>query len=136
MLKGMNSHARAVALLAAGSAALALPGCVVAAVAVGAAAAYGAVQYGENEAYRDFRTSLDVTWDATLDSMRTLGYPVGTSVPRGTAEGTIQAGDAKVVVERHPGDFTRVRVRIGTFSTDDNRRRAGLVLEEVARRVE
>jgi len=117
-------------------AAFASGGCVVAAVAVGAAAAFGAVKYTENEAYRDFHASLDVTWNATLAALRDEGYPVSETAPHGPSEGRIEISDAKVSVVREPGDATRVLVRIGAFSTDEHRRRAALILDGVAKRVE
>jgi len=132
----MRSVARRFASVVLSVAAFSAGGCVVAAVAVGAAAAYGVVKYTENEAYRDFHASLDSTWTATLQAMREQGYPISESAPHGVSEGRVEISDAKVVVRREPGDFTRVLVRIGTFSTDDHRRRAGLILEGVARRVD
>ena len=114
---------------------LPLSGCVVAAVAVGAAAVYGVVKFTRNGAQEDFGSSLDETWDATIASMRELGYPVEGEPQHGATEGNIQVGDANVRVARYPGDFTRVQARVGTFETEDHRRRAGLILEAVARRL-
>ncbi len=105
-------------------------GCV--AVLVGATAAYGYVQYEENEAWRDYEAGFMTTWRATIDGLEELGYVV----PRGTepepTEGRIETDDVLVKVERHPGNVTRVRVRVGTFDTADHRRRAGLILEEIS----
>jgi hypothetical protein len=109
-------------------------GCLVAAVAAGAAVAYGAIQYDKNEARRDFQAPLDRTWKATLAALRDNGYPVSDAAEPGTTEGKIDIGDAKVVVEKvpsEPTETTRVRVRIGTFDSEDNRRKAGLILEKV-----
>lgn len=104
-------------------------GCV--AVLVGATAAIGYVQYEENEAWRDYEAGFMTTWRAAIDGLEELGYVV----PRGTApeptEGKIETGDVQVRVERHPGNITRVRVRVGTFDTANHRRRAGLILEEI-----
>jgi methylmalonyl-CoA mutase cobalamin-binding subunit len=47
----------------------------------------------------------------------------------------LDVNDAVVHVETLPGDMTRVRVRIGTFSTDEHKRRASLILESVGNRV-
>ncbi len=115
---------------------LSLGGCLVAAVAVGAAAAYGAVKYTDNEAYRDFHAGLDATWTATLTSMRELGYPVQEGAAHGPTEGLVEINDAKVSVTREAGDYTRVKVRIGTFSTDDHRRRAALILDRISTKVD
>jgi hypothetical protein len=132
----MREAARRIASLCLAAAALSAGGCIVAAVAVGAAATYGAVKYTDNEAYRDFHASLDATWNATLASLRDEGYAVSDSMPHGASEGHVEIGEAKVWVERQPGDFTRVRVRVGTFTTDDHRRQAALILNGIAKRVE
>lgn len=133
----MKSRARVPAVLALCGALAATGGCLAAAVAAGAAATYGAIQYTNNEAYLDFRAPFDETWDASVDAMRENGYLVSSSLsaPSGT-EGRIEQGDAKVIVEKMPNGFTRVRVRIGTFDTDDNRRRAGLILESIDRQID
>jgi hypothetical protein len=126
---------RRIALVAAMSAASLLSGgCVVAAVLFGAAAVYGAIQYDENEAHRDFQAPLAKTWKATLAALQDNGYPVSQSAEPGSTSGRIEISDAIVVVEKLPGDgpeTTRVRVRIGTFTTEDHKRRAGLVLEKI-----
>jgi hypothetical protein len=132
----MRQVARRFASVVLAAAAMSAGGCVVAAVAVGAAAAYGVVKYTDNEAYRDFHAPLDATWKATLQAMREHGYPISESAPLGTTEGKIDIDDAKVSVQREAGEYTRVKVRIGTFSTDEHRRRAALILESVAARVD
>ena len=127
---------RAAAVLALVVPALVAPGCIAAAIVVGAAAAFGVVKYTENEAYRDFHDPLPAVWSATVASLRENGYPLPHDPLHGPNEGQIEAGDAKVVVERHAEDFTRVRVRIGTFESEDHRRRAALVLDGVASRAQ
>lgn len=117
------------------AAALAPSGCVAAAIAAGAATAYGVVKYTDNEAYQDFKSPLDDTWKATVASMQEQGYPVSDAVKPGTEAGMLDVNDAVVHVERIPGDLTRVRVRVGTFSNDDNKRKASLILEGVGNRV-
>jgi hypothetical protein len=106
------------------------------AVAVGAAATFGVVMYMENEAYRDFRSDLDTTWNATLGAMRKLGYPVQEGMPHGVTEGEVKINDAHVRVTRESGGYTRVHVRIGTFETEEHRRRSALLLEEIAKTIE
>jgi hypothetical protein len=93
------------------------------------------VKYTENEAYRDFRAGVEATWSATLRSMQELGYPVQEGVPYGSSDGRVEINDAKVVVEPS-GGYTRVRVRVGVFSNDENRRRAGEILDRIARYVD
>ena len=111
---------------------LSLPGCLAAALLVGAGGTYGAIEYSDNESSRDFPATLDDTWSATVRAMRELGYPVATNASHGTTEGHVEINDTQVWVEQHSGDITRVRVRIGTFDTDDHRRRAQLLLDAVA----
>jgi hypothetical protein len=106
------------------------------ALAVGAAATFGVVMYVENEAYRDFHADLDPAWNATLAAMRKLGYPVQEGMPHAITEGAVKINDAEVRVTRESGGFTRVHVRIGTFETEENRRRATLLLEEIAKTIE
>jgi hypothetical protein len=48
----------------------------------------------------------------------------------------VEARDAVVDVLAQPGGRTRVKVRIGTFRTDETRRRAALILERVVDRLE
>lgn len=110
-------------------------GCVAAALAVGAATAYGVIKYTDNEAYQDFKAPLNDTWKAAVAALQENGYPVSDAVQHGESEGMLDVNDAIVHVETIPGDFTRVRVRIGTFSTDDHKRRASLILESVGNKV-
>jgi hypothetical protein len=123
------STAPALALL------LLLPSCIVAAVAAGAAAVYGVVKYHQNEASMDFRAGVPAVFDAALRTMQEQGYVVNLEQKPSTIDGTIESGETKVRVERQEGGFTRVRVRIGTFDTDDHRRRAGLLLEGIRKRL-
>ena len=117
--------------------ALSLPfaGCVVAAVAAGAAATYGVIKYTQNEAQQDFHASLDDTWRATIAALRSAGYSVADTAAHAETAGKIEAADAVVHVERYPSDFTRVSVRIGTFETDESKRKAGLILEDIGKRL-
>jgi hypothetical protein len=131
----MRRVIRAVVPLLVSCAALSTGGCLLVGAAAVAGATYGTVKYVENEAYRDFHSPVEPTWKATLEALRENGYAVGDMPAPQGAEGRIEIGDAKVVVERNPGDFTRVRVRIGAFDDEDHRRRAGLILESVGKRV-
>jgi Protein of unknown function (DUF3568) len=112
-----------------------LGSCIVAAAAVGAAAVFGAVSYHENEAAMDFHSPVGPVWQATLEVLQAQGYAVDMAQKAGPTEGHVTAGDANVRVTREPGDFTRLHVRIGTFDTEDNRRRARLILEDVKKKV-
>ncbi len=114
---------------------LPLSGCVVAAVAAGAAAVYGVVKYNQNGAQEDFSAGLGETWDATVATMRELGYPVEGNPQHGATSGEFRVGEVFVRVARYPGNFTRVEARVGTFETEDHKRQAGLILEGVSKRL-
>lgn len=107
---------------------------VVAAAAVGAAA-FGAISYHENEAQMDVEQDVPTVFAAAKAALRELAFPVDDAEQPGATGGTLKAGEARVLVERHPGGRTRVRVSVGTFRTDDNLRRAGLVLEATKKRL-
>lgn len=71
-----------------------------------------------------------------MDSAPELGYPPIVVNEHTPTEGEYEAGeDLWVRVEEHPEGFICVAVRVGTFETDDHRRKAGLFLNEVARRL-
>jgi len=108
---------------------------VLGAVALVAIAAVGAKSFLENEAHVDVRAPLDDAWNAALESLGENGYAFGEPTWHGATEGRVRVGDTNLVVERHPGNLTRVRVRVGVFDLADNRRRAALLLESVAKRV-
>lgn len=114
-----------------------LGGCLAAAAAAGAA--FGYVKYRENEATRDFEKSPPEVWPAALGALEARGYPLPGGTPRELEDDAdsaeVEGEDYWLRVEEHPGDFTRVRVRIGTFETDEHKRKAGLVLESVAERL-
>ena len=101
---------------------------------IGAAAA-GAVSYDHNEASMDFKATLTETWQATVRAMRHLGYKIEGDPMPGATDGTIAVDKTKVVVELHPGGYVRVRASVGTFDTDDNERRAKLIIEEVTQQM-
>jgi hypothetical protein len=111
-----------------------LGGCIVAAAAAGAAV-YGAISYDENEAWMDFHADLPKVWTAMQDSLQENGYAPDRTRKPAVNEGALQAGEATVKMERNPGGFTRVRVRVGTFDSEENRRHAGLILEGMKKRL-
>lgn len=108
-------------------------GCV--ALAVGAGVGAGAYSHAENEVVREFDATLDQSWRASIAALNALGHPVDTGATHGPTEGELDVDDVTVRVERIPEDHTRVRVRAGVFKTDDNIRRARLVMEEIAKRL-
>lgn len=113
-----------------------LPGCVAAAaLGVAAAGAAGAVLYAKNEAIMKYPATLDATWDATMATMTEYGYSVDSSRRPNKTEGRIDADDTVVRVVAIPGDLTQVSIRIGTFRTDDHKRKAKLMLESIKKRL-
>ena len=106
-------------------------GYLLVAVGVGLASAFGVASYYENETKRDFRVPLNDAWISAIDALADNGFAYEEPTRRGVTEGHIEAGDARVIVEQHPGGVSRVRVRVGRFALPDNRRRAALVLERV-----
>lgn len=110
-------------------------GCIAVAVAA-AAGAVGLVQYDRNKAHRDFEVDFQSAWQAALASAPELGYPPIVVNEHTPTEGEFEGGeDLWVRVEEHPEGFICVAVRVGTFETEDHRRKAGLFLNEVARRL-
>jgi hypothetical protein len=114
-------------------AALPLTGCI--AVAAGAAAGYGAVKYSKNEQGRDYAASLAATWNATIATLRGMGYPIADGTAPGPTEGRIAIEDVVVEVMKFSDSVTRVEVRFGTFDSGDHRRRADLLLDGIAKRL-
>ena len=112
---------------------LVLPGCL--ALAAGAAAGYGAVQYAENESSRTYPTTLATAWGACVDGLSDVGVACGAAPQLGATAGRFKAGDYQVRVEKLSESTVRVRVRVGTFDTADHRRRASLYLDAVSRRL-
>ena len=113
-------------------------GCTAVAV-VAAVGTVGYIQYEKNEVYKDFDADLNVVWTASVDALEALGYEVPPEVDRlwdePATEGVIGGKHYKLHVERLIGQRTRVRVRVGTFDTSDNRRKADLVIEEITDRL-
>jgi hypothetical protein len=103
------------------------------ALACAALAACAVWSLRANEVRRDFGVPLDAVWDVAVESLGENGFLFGETTWDGATEGAVHADDATILAERHPGDFTRVRVRVGTFRTPDNVRRAGLILESISR---
>ncbi len=106
-------------------------GCLAMAGAVGAASVVGYVYYEKNEVEQDFAASFEKTWSATLAALRGLGHALPKDLEPELDSGTVQLENLWVRVARHPGDATRVTVRVGTFHTAEHTRRAGLILEAI-----
>ncbi len=104
-------------------------GCVAAAAA---GAGFGYWQYDKNETVSDFETDFDSAWRASVAGVKDFADlpPVTTTTLAGTS-GELEGEGFRVRVEEHPDGKTRVRVRVGTFDTEENRRLAGLVMESI-----
>ena len=129
----MRSRARVIraGVFAVCLALLPLPACVVAAAAAVGAATWGAISYYQNEASMDVPQDLPTVFAAAKKALHNLSFPVDDKQTANATEGKLDAGDAHVRVEKQPGGTTRVRARVGTFDTNDNERRAKLILEEI-----
>ena len=106
-------------------------GCLAVAGLTVGAGVVGYVYYDKNEARQEYTASFEKTWKATLASLRSLEYQVGKDAPHELDTGTVVVGDVKIQVAKIPGGKTRVSVRVGTFHTEEHRRRAGLILEKI-----
>jgi len=106
-------------------------GCLAVAGLTVGAGVVGYVYYDKNEASETFDASFDKTWKASLSALRDLKYTVPKDAPHEADSGLLTIGDMRLHVARHPGNTTRVSVRIGTFDTAEHRRRAGLILEKI-----
>jgi hypothetical protein len=106
-------------------------GCLAMAGLTVGAGVVGYVLYDKNEARRDFDASFAATWKATLAALRALEYTVPADPQHEGDSGALTLEDVRLRVAHHPGGKTRVHVRVGTFDTEEHRRRAGLILERI-----
>lgn len=123
---------RAGARVAVVACAVAQAGCV---AAVAGGAAYGAYKYAKNDGERDFQAGLDATWQAAIASLQESGHPIAAQATHGATSGVLSIEDVTVRVEAHATGVTRVRIRVGTFDTDEHRRRANLIMAGIATRL-
>jgi hypothetical protein len=106
-------------------------GCLAVAGLTVGAGVVGYVFYDKNEARQDFGANFDKTWKATLTALHGLQIAVPKEVPHAADSGEIVFENLRVRVSFQPGGKTRVSVRVGTFDTEEHRRRAGLILERI-----
>ena len=106
-------------------------GCLAVAGLTVGAGVVGYVFYDKNEARQDFDASFDKTWKATLTALHSLQYAIPKDPAHAGDSGEITLNDLHVHVAYHPDNKTRVSVRVGTFDTEEHRRRAGLILEKI-----
>ncbi len=109
--------------------------CIVVAAGVGAAATYGYISHTNNVSSREFDARPDLTWKAVLHGMKAQDYQVEGSPQLGPVDGVAIAGDTVVTVERVPGGTSRVKVKVGTFESEQHERLARLLIQEIARRL-
>jgi hypothetical protein len=110
-----------------------LSGCV--AVAAAGVVGVGVFQYQRNELEQDFSSDLTETWEAALEGLERLEIEPEVQELSST-EGRIEHADVRVLIERHPEGFTRVRVRVGAFHSRNHARRARIVMKEIASSLE
>lgn len=114
----------------------ALPGCVVAAAA---GATYGFIKYEQNEAVRELEAPVGRVWRASIDALVGRGYRLPGGLERDLSErqdvAVIDGAGYWLRVEEQPGGLTRLRVRIGTFPSDEHKRKAGLLIESIESRL-
>jgi hypothetical protein len=120
--------------------ALPLGSCVLAAAAVVGAAVIGAVKYTENGLERDFTQDLATCFAAAKTAMKECGYAVPDEARPIPSDGELSVGDAKITLTRQPGatdslddDTTRAVVRVGTFDSDETKRKARLLMDALSR---
>ena len=115
---------------------LLVPSCVaVAAAGVGAAATYGVLSARNNHVSREFRSAPEPTWMAAVYALKAQDYEFAGEPDPESVDGEINVAGGSVWVQRERRGTTRVRIRMGTFESDDNLRAARRLMEEIARRL-
>lgn len=99
------------------------PGCVAAAVAVGAAAGVGTVVYVNGELDTVIEADLDQAWEATEKAVKDLEFTTTESSKDALAAEHISrtAQDKKIQIRlNHETDTTtRIRIRVDTFGNEE-----------------
>lgn len=107
--------------------------------AAAAGVAYGYIKYNRNEAQQDFKSPVGAVWRASLEALEGRGYTLPGGVQRRLREDQDVAGvDGDgfwLSVKEYPGSRTRLIVRVGMFESEENQRKAKLLIESVARRL-
>lgn len=101
--------------------------CIIA--AVGAAAGY--IQYDNNEGWKDYTGSLDQVFSATEKALAELGYTASEAESSDPTQRLLKADGLNLSIVKQTSEVTRVRVRVGTFKTEDHKRQAQLILDEI-----
>ena len=105
------------------------------AVALGAAAGYGAVKYMTNQTVRDYQADVRAGYEAALAVLAESGYGSAGPATLGPTEFRVEGGGVTVAGAQVPGGKVRIAVSVGTFKTSDHRRRAALIHEGLAARL-
>lgn len=103
-------------------------GCAIATVAV---VAVGYTQYDSNKYESEYNLGFDRVWAAAQEAVVASDFKGDATTEVTGTEGDLKDGDLRVRVERLTGGRTRLEVRVGNFSTSDNRRRIQLVVESI-----
>lgn len=99
-----------------------LCGCLLAVLVAGAAIGVGTYAYIKGELQREYYTSYDKVWDASLKAIRDLEMRMDNST-RDALKGEIYARRAdstniKVIVEKTGENATKVSIRVGVFGDE------------------
>ncbi|MCP3916704.1 MAG: DUF3568 family protein [bacterium] len=106
------------------------PGCIAVAAAAGAV---GYVQYDRNAASRSFDTDLDDAFEAARDVVVANGYLVKQVESSEPNHLRLEGDKIKVGLEEFEGGKVKITVRVGTFDTEEHRKAAGELLDEIAK---
>jgi hypothetical protein len=135
-MKASNRPCRVLAPLAPLLVALVASSCLaVAAAGAGAAATYGALSVKNNHVTREFRVAPERARKATIYALKAQDYRVLGEPEPDSIDGEFNIAGGTVWVRPEPGGTTSVRIRIGTFESEENLRAAKLLMEEIARRL-
>jgi hypothetical protein len=116
---------------------LGLQGCMLLAVGAGAAAGAGTMVYFEGESQTAYASSLDRTWNASLEAVKDLNFRIIATQKKET-EGNIEAkkmGGKKVRIALSIAgpETTFVKIRVGIFGDE---MASGVIRDRIALRLE
>jgi hypothetical protein len=116
---------------------LGLQGCMLLAVGAGAAAGAGTMAYIEGEFQTAYASSIDRTWNASLEAVKDLDFRIIATEKKET-EGNIEAkklGGKKVRIALSIAgpEITFVRIRVGIFGDEAASR---VIRDRIASRLE
>ena len=118
---------------------LTVAGCALFVAGAGAAAGAGAVGYFGNEIRAIREVSVDRAWNAANAAMTDMGFMViAAETHKDTLGGVVQGRNAKdqivrIEVVRQSDKLTEIRVRVGAFALEDNRKAEQLLFDAISR---